>query len=80
VRAKKHERISAAIRREPDLGECQNNRQFRVSLSRPRLEARIYTDSIQRMRLAVTPTQEKDHALDVVLQQQRHRQPAGLRI
>jgi ATP-dependent exoDNAse (exonuclease V) alpha subunit len=47
-----------------------NNRQFYVSLSRARTEARIYTDSVEGMRRAVSRTQEKELALDVVQKQQ----------
>ncbi|MBV8360834.1 MAG: AAA family ATPase, partial [Deltaproteobacteria bacterium] len=61
--------------RSPDL---VNQRQCYVSLSRARLDARIYTDDLERMRRAVARTQEKELALDVVqkprrqVQQQSH--------
>ena len=59
--------------------ELVNERQCYVSLSRARLDARIYTDDVERMRRAVARTQEKELALDLV-PQQRHRQSAGLKI
>jgi ATP-dependent exoDNAse (exonuclease V) alpha subunit len=46
-----------------------NQRQLYVSVSRPRLEARIYTDSTERMRRAAARTQEKELALDLVQKQ-----------
>src|SRR5215469_11279296 len=58
--------------------ELVNQRQCYVSLSRARLDARIYTDDLERMRRAVARTQEKELALDVVekprrqVQQQSH--------
>jgi hypothetical protein len=55
-----------------------NNRQFYVSLSRPEIEARVYTDSVQGMRHAVARTQEKELALDVV--KPRHSTSMGIRI
>jgi hypothetical protein len=39
--------------------ELVNNRQFYVSLSRPRTEARIYTDNVEGMRRAVSRKQKK---------------------
>ena len=45
-----------------------NNRQWYVGVSRPELDARVYTDSVQGMRRAVARTQEKELALDVVKQ------------
>jgi hypothetical protein len=48
-----------------------NVRQAYVSLSRARLDARIYTDDIERMRRAVARTQEKELALDLIERQQR---------
>jgi ATP-dependent exoDNAse (exonuclease V) alpha subunit len=56
--------------RSPDL---VNQRQFYVSSSRPRIELRIYTDSVHAMRRAVARTQEKELALDVV--KQRRNEP-----
>jgi len=61
--------------RSPDL---VNQRLCYVSLSRARLDARIYTDDLERLRRAVARTQEKELALDVVekprrqVQQQSH--------
>ena len=55
-----------------------NDRQFYVLLSRPRSEARIYTDNVQAMRRAVARAQEKELALEVV--QQRPRQSVSVRI
>jgi ATP-dependent exoDNAse (exonuclease V) alpha subunit len=57
--------------------EIVNNRMLYVSLSRARIDARIYTDDTEGMRRAVARTQEKELALDVV---QRQRQSVGLRI
>ena len=56
-----------------------NQRQSYVSLSRSRLDARIYTDDVQAMRRAVARTQEKELALDIAPQQKR-RHSTGLRI
>jgi hypothetical protein len=56
-----------------------NQRQSYVSLSRSRLDARIYTDDVQAMRRAVARTQEKELALDIAPQQQR-RHSTGLRM
>jgi hypothetical protein len=46
-----------------------NIRQWYVGTSRPELDARVYTDSVQGMRRAVARTQEKELALDVIQQQ-----------
>jgi conjugative relaxase-like TrwC/TraI family protein len=54
-----------------------NIRQWYVGVSRPELDARIYTDSVQGMRRAVARKQEKELALDVI---QRQRQSAGMRM
>ena len=54
-----------------------NERLLYVSNSRARIDARIYTDDVKGMRRAVSRTQEKELALDIVPQ---HRQSAGLRI
>jgi len=43
-----------------------NQRQFYVSISRARLDARVYTDDARAMRRAVARTQDKELALDVV--------------
>lgn len=43
-----------------------NDRQWYVSKTRPEWDLRIYTDSVQGMRRAVSRTQEKELALDVV--------------
>jgi conjugative relaxase-like TrwC/TraI family protein len=53
-----------------------NQRQAYVSLSRPRIEARIYTDDMQAMRRAVTRKQEKELSLNVV----EPRRPVSMRI
>jgi len=45
-----------------------NIRQWYVSVSRPELDERVYTDSVQGMRRAVARKQEKELALDVVKQ------------
>jgi Viral (Superfamily 1) RNA helicase len=45
--------------------ELVNNRQFYVSLSRPRTEARIYTDSTEGLRRAVSRKHDKELALDI---------------
>lgn len=57
-----------------------NQRQFYVSLSRPRIEARIYTDSVQGMRRTVARTQEKELALEMVQQRQRPSTTISMRI
>jgi conjugative relaxase-like TrwC/TraI family protein len=58
-----------------------NNRQAYVSLSRARLDARIYTDDMEGMRRAVARTQEKTLALDVVEKpSQQHRPSFGMRM
>jgi ATP-dependent exoDNAse (exonuclease V) alpha subunit len=54
-----------------------NDRQFYVSHSRPEYDAMIFTTSIDKMRQAVSRTQEKELALDVV---QKPRQSARIRI
>ncbi len=63
--------------RSPDL---VNERQAYVSVSRPEIEARIYTDDAKAMRRAVSRHQEKELALDVVQKRQPYRQSTGLRI
>jgi ATP-dependent exoDNAse (exonuclease V) alpha subunit len=45
-----------------------NIRQWYVGASRAELDARVYTDSVQGMRRAVSRTQDKTLALDVVKQ------------
>jgi len=55
--------INIDSQRSPDL---VNQRQFYVSLSRPRKEARVYTDDADRMRRAVARKQDKELALDLV--------------
>jgi ATP-dependent exoDNAse (exonuclease V) alpha subunit len=60
--------------RSPDL---VNQRQFYVSLSRARIDARVYTNDAHAMHRAVARTQEKELALDVV---QKPRQHPGMRI
>jgi hypothetical protein len=60
--------INVDSSRSPDL---VNQRQFYVGLSRPRLDAKIYTDDIERMRRAVAREQDKRLALE---QTQRPRQ------
>jgi hypothetical protein len=62
--------------RSPDL---VNDRQFYVSLSRARLDARIYTNNAPAMRRAVSREQTKELALDVV-QKQKPRQSVGMRM
>jgi ATP-dependent exoDNAse (exonuclease V) alpha subunit len=54
--------INIDSKRNPDL---VNQRQFYVSLSRPRADARVYTDDAKAMRHAVARKQEKELALDV---------------
>ncbi len=56
-----------------------NQRQLYVSISRPRIEARIHTDNAHVMRRAVARTQGEELALDVI-QQQQPRQSTGIRI
>jgi len=51
--------------------ELVNQRQAYVSWSRARIDLRIYTDDIERMRRAVARTQEKELALDIIERQQR---------
>ena len=46
--------------------ELVNMRQFYVGESRPERELLIYTDSVQGMRRAVSRTQDKELALDVL--------------
>ncbi len=55
--------INIDSHRSPDL---VNQRQFYVSLSRPRKEARVYTDDADRLRRAVARKQDKELALDLV--------------
>jgi conjugative relaxase-like TrwC/TraI family protein len=62
--------------RSPDL---VNERQLYVSLSRARIDARIYTNDAHAMRRAVSREHRKELALDVV-QQQQPRQSTGMRI
>jgi ATP-dependent exoDNAse (exonuclease V) alpha subunit len=50
-----------------------NVRMCYVTISRARLDARIYTDDQERMRRAVARTQEEQLALDVVEQSNRNR-------
>jgi conjugative relaxase-like TrwC/TraI family protein len=57
--------------------ELVNDRQFYVSLSRSRTEARIYTDSVEGMRRAVSRKQEKELALDIA---QKQRPTMSMRI
>jgi ATP-dependent exoDNAse (exonuclease V) alpha subunit len=57
-----------------------NDRQWYVSKTRPEWDLRIYTDSIKGMQRAVSRTQEKELALDVVRREQSNRQSTGLRI
>ena len=59
-----------------------NIRQWYVGTSRPELDARVYTDSVQGMRRAVARTQDKELALDVVNQRPRQSQTqsVGMRI
>jgi conjugative relaxase-like TrwC/TraI family protein len=59
--------INIDSHRSPDL---VNQRQFYVSLSRPRQEARVYTDDADRMRRAVARKQDKELALDLVERKQ----------
>jgi ATP-dependent exoDNAse (exonuclease V) alpha subunit len=56
--------------RSPDL---INQRQSYISLSRARLEARIYTDDAQHLRHAASRTREKDLALDLLRERQQRR-------
>lgn len=61
--------------------ELVNERQFYVSLSRARIDARVYTDDAEHMRRSVTRTQTKELALDIVQKQhQQQRQSVGMRI
>jgi hypothetical protein len=62
--------------------DLANIRQWYVGVSRPELDARVYTDSVQGMRRAVARKQEKELALDVVKQQPRQSQTqsTGMRI
>jgi ATP-dependent exoDNAse (exonuclease V) alpha subunit len=62
--------------RSPDL---VNERQLYVSLSRARIDARIYTNDGHAMRRVVSREQKKELALDVT-QQQQPRQSTGVRI
>jgi len=50
-----------------------NDRMCYVAISRARLDARIYTDDLERMRRAVGRTHEEQLALDVVERPQRNR-------
>jgi conjugative relaxase-like TrwC/TraI family protein len=64
--------VNIGSKRSPEL---VNQQQTYVSLSRPSLDAHVYTDSIDGMRRAVQRRIEKSLALDVVekpRQQQRH--------
>jgi len=45
-----------------------NERQLYVSISRARTDAHVYTDDVKAMRRAVSRTQEKELALDVLTQ------------
>jgi hypothetical protein len=45
-----------------------NIRQWYVGSSRPEDDIRVYTDSVQGMRRAVSRTQDKELALDVLKQ------------
>jgi conjugative relaxase-like TrwC/TraI family protein len=49
-----------------------NNRQWYVGVSRPELDARVYTDSVQGMRRAVSRSQDKELALDVIKPRPTH--------
>jgi conjugative relaxase-like TrwC/TraI family protein len=60
--------------------ELVNNRALYVGISRARLDVRLYTDDEQRMRRAVSRTQDKELAMDVVQKQPRQRQSVGMRI
>ena len=60
--------------------ELINQRQTYTSVSRPRLEAHVYTDSIDGMRRAVARTQEKELALDVTQKQSTIRHSTGMRM
>ena len=65
-----------------------NGRQWYVSKTRPEWDLRIYNDSVQGMQRAVSRTQEKELALDVVKQrstreikpEQSQTQSLGMRI
>jgi len=48
--------------------ELVNDRSWYVGISRARLDVRVYTDDVEHMRRAVSRTQEKELALDVVTQ------------
>jgi ATP-dependent exoDNAse (exonuclease V) alpha subunit len=52
-------------RRSPEL---VNDRSWYVGISRARLDVRVYTDDLEHMRRAVSRTQKKELALDVVTQ------------
>lgn len=58
--------------------ELVNQRQAYVSLSRAKLDARIYTDNTEQMRRAISRKQDKTLALDIA--QNQRRQSAGMRI
>ena len=58
-----------------------NQKQFYVSISRAREEARIYTDNAEALRRAVAREPEKSIALEVVKEQQSQElQPATMRM
>ena len=57
-----------------------NIRQWYVGNSRAELDARVYTDSVQGMRRAVSRTQDKELALDVVNQRPRQSQTQSFRL
>jgi ATP-dependent exoDNAse (exonuclease V) alpha subunit len=48
--------------------ELVNDRSWYVGISRARLDVRVYTDDLEHMRRAVSRTQKKELALDVVTQ------------
>jgi ATP-dependent exoDNAse (exonuclease V) alpha subunit len=56
-----------------------NRKQFYVSMSRARHDARVYTDDAEALRRAVARTQDKELTLDVT-QQQQPRQSTTMRI
>jgi hypothetical protein len=58
-----------------------NQRQLYVSISRARLDARIYTNDAEKMRRVVARMQEKELALDLApKQQQRQPRSIGMRL
>jgi len=60
--------------------ELVNDRTWYVGSSRARLDVHVYTDNLHRMGRAVSRTQEKELALDVVEKPRQHRHSTGLRM